>query len=199
MTAGALASPAGQMDDTLFLEQVRGQMLRFASQQLGDPSQAEDAVQEALLGALRNRDSFKGRAALRSWMFAILKNKIADSIRQKTRGQEHEIRLYGSDPEGSGVFDSCGHWLAEARPSGWSRPDESLLDAAFWRVFGACLDHLPARQSRVFMMREVLELETAEICRALELSPANLHVLLHRARIALRGCLQKGWFTDGDT
>ena len=82
MSAEALSTPKAQIDDPSFLEEVRRQMVQFATQQLGDRALAEDAVQDALVGALRNRSSFEGRAALRSWMFAILKNKIVDSIRR---------------------------------------------------------------------------------------------------------------------
>lgn len=196
MSAGAHPSFKVQIDDPLFLEEVRRQMIHFAMQQLGDRSSAEDAVQDALVGALRNRGSFEGRAALKSWMFAILKNKIVDSIRRKSRVSAVEHQVSWDDLEGAGPFDSRGHWHPESRPRPWVQPDESLMDADFWRVFGACLDHLPARQSRVFMKREVLGLETDEICRSLELTVANVHVLLHRARLALRGCLQENWFSE---
>lgn len=185
------------MDDPLFLEEVRRQMVRFALQQLGDSSLAEDVVQDAFVGALRNQNSFQGRAALRSWMFAILKNKIVDSIRRKSRMFAHGEQVTLDEIDGAGPFESHGRWRPESKPQRWAQPDESLLDADFWRVFGVCLDHLPPRQSRVFMMREVLALETHEICVALDITAANLHVVLHRARLELRACLQKCWFTEG--
>lgn len=185
------------MDDPLFLEEVRRQMVQFAVQQLGDRSLAEDVVQDALVGALRNQNSFQGRAALRSWMFAILKNKIVDSIRRKSRTSAHEEQITLDEIDRDGPFENHGHWRADSKPQHWAQPDESLMDADFWRVFGVCLDHLPPRQSRVFMMREVLALETDEICNALDITAANLHVMLHRARLELRACLQKCWFTEG--
>ena len=195
MSPSPLPSVRTQIDETVFLEEVRSQMVSFAMQQLGERSAAEDAVQDALVGALRNRDSFQGRAALKSWIFAILKNKIVDSIRRRSRVSALEHQVSWDDLESAGPFDNGGHWRAGARPRYWAQPDESLMDAAFWRVFAACLDHLPARQSKVFMMREVLEFETDEICRSLDLTAANVHVLLHRARLALRGCLQQSWFS----
>lgn len=73
------------LSDKEFLEALRLQMLKFATVQLSDSHLAEDAVQEALIGALKNAKSFGGRAALKTWVFAILKNKIADALRQKQR------------------------------------------------------------------------------------------------------------------
>ncbi len=197
MSADVVLSPAAKIDDSVFLEEVRRQMLQFAVQQLGDSSLAEDVVQDALVGALRNQKSFKGRAALRSWMFAILKNKIVDSIRRKSRISAHEEQIMRDEIDRAGPFDNRGHWRPDSQPQHWAQPDETLMGADFWRVFAICLDHLPPRQSRVFMMREVLELETDEICLALEVTAANLHVLLHRARLELRACLQKCWFAEG--
>lgn len=197
MSADVLSSPAGKMDDSLFLEKVRRQMLQFAVQQLGDLSLAEDVVQDALVGALRNQKSFEGRAALRSWMFAILKNKIVDSIRQKSRAMAQEQPMTLDEMDRAGPFESNGHWRSDSEPQPWRHPDEILMDADFWRVFGICLDHLPPRQSRAFMMREVLAMETEEICVALDITATNLHVMLHRARLELRACLQKCWFSDG--
>lgn len=197
MSAEFVSSREATMDDPLFLEEVRRQMVRFAVQQLGDSSLAEDVVQDALVGALRNKDSFRGRAALRSWMFAILKNKIVDSIRRKSRMSAHGEQIALDEIDGAGLFESHGRWRSDSKPKHWAQPDDSLMDADFWRVFGVCLDHLPPRQSRVFMMREVLALETDEICVALDITAANLHVVLHRARLELRACLQKCWFAEG--
>ena len=178
------------------LAALRGQMLRFARVQLRDPDLAEDAVQEALAGALRNRDSFAGRAALRTWIFGILKHKIADTLRQKSRVVT-ETDLDDDDSEClARLFDSNGYWLPEARPQVWRNPDVSLEDRRFWEVFEACLEHLPGRQARVFMMREFLGLESAEICKAAGITLTNLHVLLHRARLRLRACLEQHWFAE---
>ena len=87
--------------------------------------------------------------------------------------------------------------VAEGRPNDWRDPEDSLEQQQFWRVFEACLTYLPENTARVFMMREVLELDTNEICAELGISQSNCHVILHRARNALRLCLDKGWFGRG--
>ncbi len=187
-----------QLLDGEFLENLRRQMLRFATLQLSDHHQAEDAVQEALIGALKNAKSFGGRAALKTWVFAILKNKIADILRQKQRIVEASSLLREDDEnqDFSALFDEHGFWPAGERPGKWGMPDESLREENFWHVFESCLENLPGNQARVFMMREFIELDTNEICTAVNISVSNLNIMLYRARMRLRSCLDTHWFTE---
>jgi RNA polymerase sigma-70 factor (TIGR02943 family) len=180
------------------IDQVREQMLGFARLQLRDEHLAEDAVQEALVGALRNAVGFRGEAALKTWMFAILKNKIADIIRQRTRSARMSDAMSWQDEvtETRTLFDSRGFWVRQEKPVRWQDPSAAFEDGQFWTIFDACLDHLPPRQSRVFMMRELLELEPNTICAELAITISNLHVLLHRARLALRRCLERNWYAE---
>lgn len=197
---GDTTGTAGSGDwsaDPAYLAGLRGQLLRFAVVQLRDPDLAEDAVQEALMGALRNQRSFAGRSALRTWVFGILKHKIADLLRQRSRMVTESSLATDEDDDGevlAQLFDRGGHWHPAAMPRPWRDPDGSLEDSRFWQVFEACLVRLPERQARVFMMREFVGLDSAEICKAAGLTVTNLHVLLHRARLRLRACLEQNWF-----
>lgn len=190
----------GALHDESFLAALRRQMLRFAALQLSDAQLAEDAVQEALVGALRNADSFSGRAALKTWVFSILKHKIADLLRQRMRLVDASSLLHEGeeDEDFTTLFDRSGHWQADERPASWGNPHESLRESQFWQVFEACLENLPGRQARVFMMREFVELESDEICAAVGVSVSNLNVMLYRARVRLRECLENRWFLDGE-
>lgn len=182
------------------LAALRVKLLRFATLQLGDPHLAEDAVQEALLGALNNLRSFRGEAALNTWVFSILKNKIADQLRQRIRRPEISENFEAGNPdEDASPFDDRGMWKATNRPATWADPESAVSDHQFWRVFEACLEHLPGQQGRLFMMREFVQLETDEICRTLAIKPGNLNVALHRARLKLRDCLQNHWFAAGES
>ena len=184
-----------------FLEDLRRQMLKFATLQLSDPHAAEDAVQEALIGAMKNAASFGGRSAFKTWVFAILKNKIADQLRQRQRLVDASSLLQAveEDENFSELFDRRGFWHTDERPQRWADPEGALHDAQFWQVFEACLTHLPAKQARVFMMREFLELESPEICASVGITVSNLNVMLHRARLRLRECLENRWFLEGKT
>lgn len=195
-----LPEEASHLQDAAYLEELRRQMQRFALLQLGDREQAEDAVQEALLGALKSVRSFNGRAALKTWVFAILKNKIADALRARGRQAEVQIMLRADEEQRDmdQLFNARGHWKRDERPSHWEDPESAIHDRHFWRVFEACLDRLPGQQARIFMMREFIELETPEICAAAEITVSNLNVTLHRARMRLRLCLENNWFQAGE-
>lgn len=193
---GGAAATDALLNDEGYLEELRGQMRRFAQLQLGDEHAAEDAVQEALVGALKNARTFAGRAALKTWVFAILKHKIADILRQRQRLVDASslLREEDADEDFSALFDRKGHWLAGERPLSWGNPESSFDQQRFWQVFETCLEDLPPQQARVFMMREFVELETQEICAAAEITVNNLFVMLHRARLRLRECLENNWY-----
>jgi RNA polymerase sigma-70 factor (ECF subfamily) len=173
----------------------RADMLRFAVLQLRDQAAAEDAVQETFAAALEGAQGFANRAQLKTWLFAILKNKIVDIIRRRSREQPlgkdiEEIADDTFDP----LFDEHDHWQAAESPADWGDPAQSLENARFWEVFELCLHRLPENTARVFMMREFLGFETGEICKELAIGTSNCWVVLHRARMSLRLCLQEKWF-----
>lgn len=176
------------------LAALRPQMLRFARLQLRSDAAAEDAVQEALLAAMEGAAGFAVAAALKTWVFSILRNKIVDDIRRRAR--EPELRLASGDDmdETEDMFLANGHWAA--MPMAWADPEASLQQQQFWAIFEACLDGVPAKPGRVFMMREFLGLSTEEICKELAISTSNCWVLLHRARLGLRECLAVRWFGE---
>ena len=203
--AGSHEAPMSQDSSPLmeddFLVALRRDLLKFARLQLRNDALAEDMVQEALAAALAGERSFAGRAALKTWIFAILRNKIVDQIRQKSR----TTNISALSPEEASLdeafeslFKSSDHWTREARPTDWGDPEEALRQKYFWEVFDACLNHLPENTARVFMMREFLEFETAEICQELGITTSNCNVILHRARNGLRKCLQGSWFSAGE-
>lgn len=196
----AVKSEISPLTDPAFIKELRTQMLKFATLQLRDEALAEDAVQEALIGALKNAQSFNRRAALKTWVFAILKNKIADLLRKGSRMIEASRLLRdGEDEENlDELFDRKGFWQVDERPQAWSPPLEQVKNDQFWRVFEACLCGLPENQARLFMMREFLELESHEICQTLDITTSNLHVMLYRARLRLRECLENRWFNEGE-
>lgn len=200
----AVASDHEEIEDQLhnpaFLQDLRQQMIKFAFLQLSSLPQAEDVVQEALTSAFQHLDSFKGRAAFKTWVFAILKNKIIDVIRQKSRlvamtelfkDEESELSI-------DALFNASGHWHKYEAPQAWQSPEEMMEQADFWIIFEACLNHLPAKYAQVFMMREVIELSSNEICSKLELSISNFNVLMYRSRTRLRECLENKWLLKED-
>jgi RNA polymerase sigma-70 factor (ECF subfamily) len=175
------------------VEGLRPYLLRYASLQLRDAAAAEDAVQETLLAALAGETGFAGRANLRTWLTGILKHKIIDTIRRQSRERPvADLGAEGDDSEFDGLFDRRGHW--QEAPDAWQQPEGALGQKQFLAALEACLRDLPERTARVFMMREHLGLDTSEICKELGITATHCWVLLHRARMALRLCLQTNWF-----
>lgn len=172
------------------LEGLREPLMRYARKQLRNEAWAEDAVSETLLVALEKPQRFEGQSQIKTWLVGILKHKLVDQIRRHGR----EISASPEDDEDIDtlLFKADGHW--REAPRSWGNPEADLGQRQFLEVLDACVDKLPGQQGQVFLMREWLELETAEICHQLGISSTNLFVLLHRARLRLRDCLQSTWF-----
>jgi len=168
------------------VEEERPYLLRYARLQLRDSHAAEDAVQEALVAALAAEASFAGRSNLRTWLTGILKHKIVDAIRRRSRDPEPMPDVAELDA----LFDRTGHWSEP--PAAW--PENSLEQKQFFAVLEECLARLPAKTAQAFMMREHMGYDTDEICQEIGVTPTHCWVLLYRARMALRECLQTNWF-----
>lgn len=168
------------------LEVQRGYLLRVARLQLRDTALAEDVVQDTLTAALTAQGSFSGKSSVKTWLTGILKHKIVDAIRRKSRDPEP----LPETAEFDALFDETGHWGEP--PTAW--PESSLEQKQFFAVLEKCLAGLPAKTAQAFMMREHMGFETDEICKELAVTPTHCWVLLYRARMALKECLQTNWF-----
>lgn len=179
------------------LESHRGYLLRFATAKLRDSEQAEECVQEALLAAIEGVGGFAGQSSLRTWLTSILKFKIIDLQRRVISERAHFApapeEAEAADPEWMDrMHDDTGHW--SPRLAEWSNPDQALGQKQFFEVFERCMDKLPPATARVFFKREVMGTDTEEICKEEEITASNCWVMLHRARLALRECLDRNWF-----
>ena len=189
VTPGAIADPSE-------IEGHRTYLLRYASLQLRDAGAAEDAVQDTLIAGLEGLDRFAGKSSVKTWLTGILKHKIIDHLRRQAREQPLISGDADSDRGEAAAVDALfledGHWRQP--PSNWGDPDKALENKAFMAVFAQCAKNLPAKTARAFMMREVMEFSTDDICKELEVSTTNCWVILHRARLSLRECLETKWF-----
>ncbi len=179
------------------VETHRSYMLRFATAKLRDSAQADEVVQEALLAALEGIGSFSGQSALRTWLTSILKFKIIDFqrriISERAQFASAPQDCDSTDPDWlNDMFDDTGHW--HPRLSAWANPDGALEQKQFFDVFERCMEKLPITTSRVFFKREVMGIDTDEICKEESITASNCWVMLHRARVALRECLDRHWF-----
>jgi RNA polymerase sigma-70 factor, ECF subfamily len=173
-------------------------MLRVAMRYVANRQAAEDVVQDTWLALIKGLSNFQGRSTLRSWAFSILIN------RAKTRGAMDfrtvvSATLTSSDSDVPAVDPARfrgaddeypGHWTSVGAPRPWDQPEGGALGREVVTLIDAALEDLPSRQRLVVTLRDVHGMTSEEACAALELSPQNQRVLLHRGRAALRTALE---------
>lgn len=163
----------------------------YAIRRVNNEEQAKDLVQETFLAALENVQSFEGRSSEKTWLTSILKNKIFDVYRAGALGLKN-ASLSKAYPE---FFNQAnGHWKVEFRPKEFSVQDEDAIESKeFRRILQQCLEKLPAVWHYAFKMKFMEEENSKNICSELKVTQANYWVIMHRAKINLRACLQKYW------
>ena len=196
MKSAAPEQPTDAFKDPEFVERLRAgdepatravvttylpQIVRAARGAGFSPSQAEDVAQATFVTFLEVVPRFEGRSHVRTFLFGILYRKIAEA----RRGLGRDRRADAIDEVMESRFAPDGQWLKPPRPI-----DLRIHDAEVRQKIGECLEGVPVAQKMAFLLREVEELETAEICKVLEVSRTNLGVLLYRARNRLRECLE---------
>lgn len=173
-------------------------LFRYAVSRVRDEAAAEDIVQDTLLSALRSLESYAGKAAERTWLVGILKNKVADHFRKGAREvafDPTETDLSEFDPMFERTDEWENHWHDTLSPRIWNRsPEESLEQTEFFGVLQDCLAKLPERVANAFTLREMNDIDAVEVCEILGLTQSNFWVMMHRARMSLRRCIEINWF-----
>ena len=167
----------------------------YAAFRINDKDLARDLVQETFLAALEIKGNFEGRSTEKTWLTAILKNKIVNAYRSKSRGLVKGVVATNADDTDAGFFDNNnGHWNEQHRPveMGIEQAD-ALENKEFQQILKACMNKLPALWFAVFSMKHIDDETTEMICNELKLSSSNFWVIIHRTKVNLRSCLQKNW------
>jgi RNA polymerase sigma-70 factor (ECF subfamily) len=195
--ASLVGKGSGSTNPEHWVEEHGDELFGFAMARVRDRSAAQDLVQETFLAALRAIASYAGRSNERAWLFGILRNKLVDYYRRKGR----EAFLDDGDASGSDedmFFHAVGFkkdaWIKSLAPQAWAAPDESLVQKEFQNVFHRCLARLPDKLAQVFLLKEVDGVASDQICKDLDVSANHFWVMSHRARLALRRCLELHWF-----
>ncbi|MEO6682718.1 MAG: sigma-70 family RNA polymerase sigma factor [Ginsengibacter sp.] len=174
-----------------WVENYADYLYGFAFSRINDEEQSRDLVQETLLAALESIKKFEGRSSEKTWLTSILKYKIYDIYREKTASVRN-VTLHEAYPR---YFDQAdGEWQMEHKPTEFSIKDENAVESKeFYRILKLCLNKLPASWITAFKMKFMEEEETKDICNELQITSTNYWVIIHRAKINLRACLQKHW------
>lgn len=197
-TAKQAAGVRPNIDPSRWVDEHGDTLFRFAFVRLRNEAASEDLVQETLLSAIQSIDKFGGASTERTWLVGILKHKIIDHFRKNSKQvQLTEETTDLSDLDGffSRPDKWDGHWAIAVRPVNPEQsPDQVMENSEFWEVMNRCLSALPEKVSSVFALREMDGMSSDDICSALGLSVNNFWVIMHRARMQLRRCIEIKWF-----
>ena len=176
-----------------WLELYGDYLFRFALMRLRNRSAAEDAVQDTFLAGIRGFERFDGRVDVKFWLRGILHNKIVDIIRASVKQNNISDReREDMEQPSSWLFKHAG--IPSRRPDDWGfDPSKAAERDEFWQVFQGCVEKLNGRQQQAFILKEIDNVSSEEVCKLLDVSPNNLWVLIHRARKQLKSCLSINW------
>lgn len=171
-----------------WVENYADALYAYTKARLNDVQQAEDIVQNTFLSAWKARDTYKGQASEKNWLYAILKNKIIDHFRKQSSSH---IDLATGEEE---MYFDDGHWKEDAAPKEWGINTEQPVETKeFYSILDKCKQKLKDIQQSVFVMKYMEDMNADEICKQLNITSSNYWVLIHRAKLHLRKCLEKNW------
>ncbi len=181
-----------------WVENYADYLYSFAIVRLSDPDLSADLVQETYLSALKAKEQFKGDSSEKTWLTSILKRKIIDVYRKRSASKEIYLNDYKS-----GIIDEAqfsydgpfeGHWKEAKGPGSYSLLPEGELEKKELReILERCISRLPENLASVFIMKMIDEASSEEICKELDITTSNVWVIMHRARLKLRECIEFNW------
>ncbi len=181
-----------QLHPENWVDQYADYLFNYAVSRVSDSEIAKDLVQETFYAGLKSAKNYKGTAAERTWLIAILKRKVIDHYRKiYSKKGKAEVRMNYSSQN-----DTDGDWLEEqvADPLSILENDE-IENEELGLAIQECISKLPKKQSLVFTMKTIQGMSTEDICKELGINPSNLWVMIHRSRTALMSCLNQNWFS----
>lgn len=174
-------------------------LYRQALLRVGNVEDAKDIVQETLIAAVRASPPPDRLNSEKAWLLGIMKHKVLDLLRRRyrqpvaTSGDELEQLAEGQFEAGGGI----AHWRPRMAPGNWARAEAKLESGEFADILKGCLERLPERHARAFILRELDGFGTDRLCAEFNLKPGHVFVMLHRARLALRRCLELSGLRPG--
>lgn len=182
---------ADKNEITTWVRTYTQELFVYATSKINDQQTAEDIVQNTFLAALESVDKFERKSSPKTWLFSILKHKIADYHRSKYR----QSAIKQSFDPLEICFDEYGNWKDCHKPSEWNTDEEKLLDnLEFNKVLKSCYENLPAKWAAAVQLKYFHEDDSDEICDKIKVTVTNFWQMIHRAKVMLRFCLETNWF-----
>lgn len=183
---------AVKLNPEKWVDEYGDYLFRYTLIRVRDTNAAEDLVQETFLAALKSSRNFASRSTEKTWLTGILKHKILDYFRKKNQEFPSD-QIEHIEQRLEELFDEKGQW--KKQPSDWKKNAHQLYEQKeFMAIFYKCMAELKGKIARAFLLRELDGKSTKEICEILDITKSNTWVILHRARMLLRLCLDNKWF-----
>ncbi len=189
-----------KLEPEKWIERYSDVLFSYTISRISKREVAEDLVQETFFSALKGKSSYLGNASEKTWLIAILKRKIIDHYRKKSTQNELKVfDTYSKDGFMNHFFDKesipSGHWTETSSPQEWRKDFQTSVESdEFQAILKNCLSKLTDKTSAVFVLKNMEDLDSEEICKELQITPSNYWVLMHRAKLQLRECMEKNWF-----
>lgn len=184
-----------QINPKLWVELYGDMLYNYAFVRVNSDKTAEDLVQDTFIAGLQGIERFRGDSHEKTWLFAILKRKIIDYYRKASRKYEINENKWDSPFKSSGFFE--GHWNTDKAPQEWNfTANGPLHQGEFQEVMAYCLSLLPDKWKSIFMMKVMEEMKTEEVCKEAKCTSSNLWVIIHRAKLKLRACIETNWMNE---
>jgi RNA polymerase sigma-70 factor (ECF subfamily) len=171
-------------------------LYNFAYFRVNKEELAQDLVQDTFLSALKAIDTYKGEASEKTWLVSILKNKIIDHYKKASTRNESPLQLPSYETPSLDYFfnkEKNGHWQSESKPKDWGGQDTTYDTKEFYKILESCLGKLPEKWKGVFTMSLLEDADAKLVCKEFNLSSSNFWVIIHRAKLQVRACLEKNW------
>lgn len=186
------------LEPRLWVERYGDYLYNYAIVRVNDAEKASDLVQDTFLAGLKAREKFQGRSAERTWLISILKRKVIDVYRKSYSSKESSLSEFEEDISDGDFYRKGdpfkGHWINGKGPHSSSLiPDGALEQDELRLIIEKCISLLPSNLSSVFIMKMIDDAESDEVCKELGITSSNLWVMLHRARLKMRNCIESNW------
>lgn len=186
----------GSLNPSKWVDLYSDYLYKYAYYRVNSDELAQDLVQDCFLAALKAQDSYKGQASEKTWLVSILKNKIIDHYKKASTRNESPLQLSTQNAPSYDYFfdkEANGHWKSESKPKDWTATDNNFDAKEFYKILEKCLGQLPEKWKGVFTMSLLNDAETKLVCKEFDLSSSNFWVIMHRAKLQMRACLEKNW------
>ncbi len=171
-------------------------LYKYAYYRVNNDELAQDLVQDCFLAALKAADTFNGLASEKTWLVSILKNKIIDHYKKASTKNESPLQLTTVEAPSYDYFfdkEANGHWNSETKPKDWAATDTNFDTKEFYKTLEKCLGQLPEKWKGVFTMSLLDDAEAKLVCKEFDITSSNFWVIIHRAKLQVRACLEKNW------